>query len=210
MQTKQPDNKFGLCIDWETSGADWGKDSSINYQGLSFGAIVFNTETFEEIESLHVYVKFKEESYKWSLEAEKIHGMTKEFLEINGVDQEEAAVMLAELILKYWGTSTKVMLAGHNTEFDRRFTNQLLNSIGIEFSVEKETTLDSWIQLHHVTIDTSSAGFVAFGLYKSDLLFEKVGFAEREKHNALTDARQTLLTCKTIRELISFSMETLQ
>lgn len=210
MKTKQPENKFGLCIDWETSGADWGKDSSINYQGLSFGAIVFNAETFEEVQSLHVYVKFDASKYKWSPEAEAIHGMTKEFLEANGVDREEAAVMLAEIILKYWGPNTKVMLAGHNTEFDRRFTNQLLNSIGIEFSVEKETDLESWIQLHHVMIDTSSTGFVAFGIYKSDLLFQKIGFEERGKHNALTDAQQTLLTCKSIRELVNFSMETLK
>jgi DNA polymerase III epsilon subunit-like protein len=210
MSTKQQAIRFGLCIDWETSGSDWGKDSSINYQGISFGAIVFNAENFDELESLHLHVKFDSSKYKWSIEAENIHGITKEYLDANGVSQEDAAIALAELILKYWGPDGKVLMLGHNTEFDRRFTNQLLNTIGIEYSIEKETKLDSWIQVHHVLLDTSSCGYITFGLYKSDLLFEKVGCPERGKHNALDDARQTLLVCKTIRELINFSLLSMQ
>lgn len=207
MQTKQPDNKFGLCIDWETSGVNWGGDSTVEHQGLSVGIIVFNAHTFEEIESTHIYIKFDGAKYKWSEEAENIHGISINFLAENGISQEDAAVILAEIILKYWGPDSKVMLLGHNTEFDRRFTNQLLNVIGIEFSVERKQPLDSWIQVHHVMLDTASAGFISFGIYKSDLLFDRIGFPERGKHNALEDARQTLITCKTIRELINLSME---
>lgn len=210
VKTTQKKNKFGLCIDWETSGVNWGGDSTIEFQGISCGAVVFDAETFEEIESVHVYVAFDETKYKWSKEAENIHGITIDFLRENGVSQEDAAVTLAELILKYWGPSTPVMLLGHNTEFDRRFTNQLFNTIGIEFSIQRQTTLESWISLHHVILDTAAAGYISFGLYKSDLLFEKIGCAERGKHNALQDARQTLLVCKTIRTLVDFSMSNLQ
>ena len=37
---------YGLCIDWETSGSDFEGNSANTYQGISFGAIIFNTRTF--------------------------------------------------------------------------------------------------------------------------------------------------------------------
>ena len=202
---KQMDIKFGLCIDWETSGAVWGGDSSKEFQGISFGAIVFNTHTFDVVEELYLEIKY-DPKWKWSSEAEKIHGLTKEYLEENGITQEEAAIKLVEMILKYWGTNSKVMLLGHNPEFDRRFTNQLLNEIGIEFSIEASGNFDSRIEIFHVVLDTSALGFITLGLYKSDLLFEKIGFEDRNDHNALQDARQTLMTCKVIRELVKSTL----
>ena len=206
--TKQQTPAMGLCLDWETSGATWGGDSSKDYQGLAFGAIVFDTKTFTEVEYLYVEIKF-DPIWKWSEEAAAIHGLTKEYLEENGITQEEAAIKLAELILKYWGPDSKVMFMGHNAEFDRRFTNQLLNAIDIEFSVEKQTEFSSWIQLHHVILDTSPLGFVAFGLFKSDLLFEKIGFEDRGDHNALQDARQTLASAQAIHDLVNVALGSL-
>lgn len=191
----------GLCIDWETSGASWGKDSSIDYQGISFGVIVFDTADFMPIEKMYTLVKFNDSKYQWTEGAQKIHGLTREKLESDGVDQEEAAAALAELILKHWGPDGKVMFLGHNPEFDRRFTNQLLQTIGIEFSVEKKTDAEGWVQLHHVMLDTSALGMITLGLYKSDLLFDKLGFEERGAHNALVDAEMTLQTCMILRML---------
>lgn len=194
---------LGLCIDWETSGSAWGRDSTAEYQGISFGAIVFKTSNFSTVEELYLEIKFDEGRYKWSNEAESIHGLSRDRLEATGVSQTDAAAALAELILKYWGPHEKVMLLGHNTEFDRRFTNQLMNSIEIEFSVEKQTEFDSWIQLHHVLLDTSSAGCVAFGIYKSNDLFKHIGFEDREEHNALADAQMTLAAAQSIRLLVN-------
>lgn len=202
-KTVQQPQKFGLCIDWETTGATWGGDSSIKYQGISFGAIIFNTETFEEVETLYRLVKFNPEKWEWTEGAQKVHGLTIEYLEENGVTQEEAATDLLELIVKYFGTDSKVMLLGHNPEFDRRFTNQLLNSVEFEFTVEKQNSNFTQIALHHVILDTSALGFITMGLYKSDLLFERMGFEERGDHNALVDARQTLETCKIIRQIMN-------
>lgn len=198
-KTVQQPQKFGLCIDWETSGATWGGDSSIKYQGISFGAIIFDTETFTEVESMYCLVKFNPDKYEWTEGAQKIHGLTIEHLEKHGLSQEDAAVQLIELIVKYFGTDSKVMLLGHNPEFDRRFTNQLLNSVEFEFSVERKNEEFTHIPLHHVILDTSALGYITMGLYKSDLLFERMGFEERGDHNALVDARQTLETCKIIR-----------
>jgi DNA polymerase III epsilon subunit-like protein len=202
LATKQVTPEFGLCVDWETSGAAWGKDSSIEYQGIQIGIIVFRTKDFSPVEKLKIDIKFDASKYKWSPEAEKIHGLTREYLEENGFTQEEAAGALLELILKYWGPDNKVMFLGHNPEFDRRFTNQLTMTVGIEFSVERTTNSEGWIQMHHVVLDTSALGFITMGLFKSDLLFEAMGFNERGQHDALQDASQTLETCAVVRMLV--------
>jgi DNA polymerase III epsilon subunit-like protein len=202
---KQLTPEFGLCIDWETSGAAFGKDSSKSFQGISFGAIVFRTDDFSPVEKLYRMVKFDETKWTWSDEAEKIHGLSREKLASEGVDSAEAAADLAEMILKYFG-NTKVMFLGHNPEFDRRFTNQLLLNIGIEFSTERITESEGWIEVHHVMLDTSALGMITLKLFKSDLLFEKLGFAERGAHNALQDAEQTLETCAAIRQLVQLGL----
>lgn len=206
-KTYQLTPDHALCIDWETSGAVFGGDSSKEYQGVAFGAVVFNTKTFEVIETLYRMVKFDAAKFKWSDEAEKIHGLSREHLAEHGVTQEDAAMDLLDLILKYWGPTNKVMFLGHNPEFDRRFTNQLTMSVNIEFSVEKTANeVDGHIQLHHVMLDTSAAGFITMGLFKSDLLFEAVGLEERGEHNALTDALYTVETCKRIRLLVDTAL----
>lgn len=208
-KTTQQTPKFGLCLDWETSGAVFGGDSAKEHQGITFGAIVFNTEDFSPVEKLYVEIKFDETKYKWTDTAEKIHGKSREYLDKNGISQEDAAIKLVELILKYWGPDSKVMFLGHNPGFDIRFTAQLLSTIEFEFSVEKSTNFDSWIQLHYVILDTSAAGFITMGLYKSDLLFDKIGFPERGEHNALVDAEQTLDTCAALQQLVKLGQQSL-
>jgi hypothetical protein len=42
----------GFAIDWETSGSCWGGDSTIESQGISFGAVVFELATFEPVETV--------------------------------------------------------------------------------------------------------------------------------------------------------------
>jgi DNA polymerase III epsilon subunit-like protein len=206
MAAKQITPQYILCIDWETSGATFGGDSTKKYQGLSFGAIVADAKTFEPVEKMYVEIKFYPTKYEWTDGAAKVHGLTIEHLEEHGISQEDAAIKLAELILKYWGPDSKVMFLGHNPEFDRRFTNQLLNCIEIEFSIEKETLFESWIQLHHVMLDTSALGFITLGLFKSDLLFDKIGFPTRGDHNALVDAEMTLQTCQALKAMVELGM----
>ena len=201
MKPQRSLGKYGLCIDWETSGADFGKDSSLTYQGIAFAAGVFDTDTFQIVEELYLMIKFDKSRWKWTKEAEEIHGISIQQLNEKGIPAEDAAIKLAELILKYWGPDSKVLFLGHNATFDIRFTNQLLNEIGFEISIERKDPDKTWIQLHHVILDTSSAGYVVLGLYKSDNLFEKIGFKARGKHSALEDMRQTVQTCEVLRTI---------
>ena len=195
---KKPKNhpQFGLGIDWETSGSDWSpRGSHHTYQGVSFGAVVFNADTFEPIETLYREVQFDSNKYKWSREAEAIHGLSQEHLAKHGVSREEACVDLGELIMKYWGPEGKPIFLGHNAQYDIDFTNQLFTDFGLP-----ELTR------HHVVLDTSAAGFINLGLYESDMLFERLGFDKRGAHNALEDILMTLETCKIMKGLMTFAM----
>lgn len=195
---KKPKNhpKFGLGIDWETSGSDWDDPdgSHKKYQGLSFGVVIFDADTFEPIETLYRELKFDASKYKWSMEAQAIHGLSQEHLAEHGVEREEALADLLELILKYFGPEGKPIFLGHNADFDVKFTNQLLSDFGFDP-----------LKKHHVILDTSSTGFITLGLYKSDMLFERLGFDKRNAHNALEDILMTLETCKIIKGLMTFA-----
>lgn len=180
--------KYGLCIDWETTGSNFGGDSTIDYQGIAFGAIIFDTETFEPVDALYKEMHFDDKKYKWTDGAEKIHGLTREHLKTNGVPREEALAELLDLILKYIGTN-KILVLGHNADFDIAFTNQLASDFDIE------------LKFHHVNIDTSSLGFVTIGKYRSNDVFSFF-YGEREKvHNALDDANMALTVARSIRTI---------
>ena len=120
---------LGLAIDWETSGYSI-PDYASKHQGISIGAAVFNLKTFEPIETYYQIIKFNKK-YEWDPGAEKIHGLSREFLYENGVSQEDAALEFGSLILKYFGDSNIVLL-GHRCYFDKAFTNQLFDSVGME------------------------------------------------------------------------------
>lgn len=198
--------QFALIVDWETTGALFGGDSSIDYQGIAIGAIVARTSDWTEVDSFYRLIKFDETKFKWTEGAEAIHGLSRDHLEANGISQAQAAEEFFEFIFKYFNT-TKIMFGGHNEEFDRRFTNQLMNSVGVEFSIEKSGKFETHIPLHHVTLNTASAGFIALQLFKSDLLFDAVGVEARGKHNALDDARACLSVMQAIKLLTQAGLQ---
>lgn len=190
--SKAHPGKYGLLIDWETTGSDFGGDSSVNYQGITFGAVVFDTTTFEEVDTLYRELHFDDKKYKWTEGAEKIHGKSREYLAEHGVPREEALADLMELILKYWVPGSKILSAGHNVSFDNDFTMQLFRDHGLEDAMK----------FHHVVIDTSGIGFVTIGEYKSDAVFKMLGgLGDRGAHNALEDARATLAVLRTVRQV---------
>lgn len=187
-----------LFVDVETSGLALGsidpsRDavSGTTYQVVSIGLIVASAITLQPIEKLYLEIKWNGES-AWSAEAENVHGLSLQYLEANGMSEEDAVVEIATMLLKYWGPSGVVCLAGHNVgTFDKFFFNALMAKHGIQ------------LRFGSKTIDTNSIGFATFGTHNSDDLFELVGCAPRDpaKHNALTDAENALTAVRTIRTL---------
>ena len=191
--------KFGLCIDWETSGSDFVGKSHETYQGLAYGAVIFDTETFEPVETLYRELYFDSARYKWSDEAEKIHGLSQAHLGVNGVSREDGLVDLLELIVKYFGTGdAKIMFLGHNVDFDIDFTCQLADDFGVDIRQ----------RIYHVKLETSGASFIMTGKYRSNDVFEIFTGKVREGgHNALDDALLSLETARNMRALVALAME---
>lgn len=179
---------YGLAIDWETSGFSLPNFAE-KHQGISFGAIVFDFATYSPIDAIYKEIVFDETRYLWEDKAEKIHGLSRQYLKENGVSQQEAAIELGNLVIKYF-SDTDIILLGHRVAFDEAFTDQLMNSIDIK------------LPFHDVKIDTASLGLFAYGIPKSDDLFKHVGLPVRAQHNALEDVAYALQTAQHIKSFI--------
>jgi DNA polymerase III epsilon subunit-like protein len=181
--------KMGLAIDWETSGYST-PDYAAEHQGISFGAVIYDIETFEPVDVMYREIKFSDK-YKWEAGAEKVHGLSREHLESAGISQEEAAIDLASMVLKYLGTD-KVVLLGHRVYFDEAFTKQLLN------------TVDMSIEFDPIRIDSAAISLAFLNMTRSDIIFETMGYPARKEHNALDDI---LMTLGTIRQLKGYLID---
>lgn len=178
--------KFGLAIDWETSGysvPSYAKE----HQGISFGALIFDIATFEIVETLYLEIKFDSSKYKWDEGAERVHGLSREYLAANGVTQQEAATQLATMILKYIGTD-KIVALGHRVFFDIEFTNQLMAAVDFELSWDP------------IKIDSAAIALTFLGVNKSDELFDLMGMPPRQEHNSLEDIVYTLESVKGVKD----------
>jgi hypothetical protein len=203
--------KFSLWLDWETSGANFKltyPEQAKIYQGVQLGLVIADNETFEEVAATKITIKF-DPKYKWEDAAQKIHGLSREYLEENGVTREEAAIAVIEFMLEHFNKDVLFMLAdgpvdrnshrvcfgGHNLEFDIAHFKELLAEVG--FGVDE----------HHVKLNTTVIGFHGTGLYKSDDLFQLFGAEKRGAHDALDDTRQALAVARGIKSLITAGLE---
>jgi hypothetical protein len=179
--------KFGLAIDWETSGYSTPSYAE-KHQGLSFGAIVFDAKSLDPIEHIYREIQFDQSKYLWDEGAEKVHGLSREYLRANGVTQEQAALDLGNLIIKYFGTED-VPLLGHRVYFDKAFNDQLLSSIGVN------------VNWHPLMFDSASTGAFFLETTKSDEIFDLLGLPPRGAHNSLEDITYTLAVMKRMKEI---------
>lgn len=190
--------KFILALDVETNGFKRQTlNASEGYQIVSWGIVIADAITFKPIEELYIEVQWNDEMKAKRLvepsfgkEAERIHGLTMEYLDKNGIPEEQAVEKVGTLIMKYFGPTNPIRCLGHNLHlFDYTFLVHVFLKYGIT------------IPMTNVHIDTSTLGKVVLGTYTSDQLFETLGFQKRDKHNALDDARMSLKACEIISTL---------
>lgn len=205
--------KYVLVMDCETTGLFKGENPVIcpkthkEYQSVSWGFLVVDFETLEIIDKLYVIIKWNGKS-EWDFEAQKIHGMSKEYLNEHGFDEKEAVEIIGSFLEKYWGPyevvegktrtyakfpSTHMHLMGINVmSFDVHFLNHLFKRVLGE---------DIILNISHRHIDLNSVGLLTLGTYTSDELFDAVGLEKRGIHNALEDVKMTLDAARRIKLL---------
>lgn len=178
-----------LAVDCESTGLVFNNDDpSMGQQSVSWGIVVANGKTLKPIEELYVEIKWNDEckaarkkDSTYGKKAEKVHGLTYEYLEENGITEQEAVERIATLILKYWGPDNKICLLGHNVvTFDLWFLKRLFRKFDIE------------LRFGNRHMDTFSLSMGTVGAFNSDDLFETFGLGERKTHNALDDAHLAL------------------
>ncbi len=199
-----------LAIDCETTGLCLNSPSPVfnqrtfeQHQAISWGVIVADAHTLQPVEKLYVEVKWNDASKKqrkedssFGTKAEQIHGLDFQYLEKNGVSEEEAVAQIGNLIVKYWGPTVSIRTLGHNVHlFDLPFLRDLFERHDISLSFGNR---------HY---DTNSIGFATFKSFTSDELFEAVGFEARGDHNALTDAEQALEATRIIRTIFQAAIK---
>lgn len=198
MTNKKPAGyyQYVLSIDSETTGLHMGTAANpcVNefgeyYQAVSWGLVIADMETLKPIDSLYVEVQWDGKSI-WSPQAEKVHGLSKEYLAQHGVTSEEAVIQICSFILKYYGPDSVIRLLGYNVAtFDLPFLRHLLEQHGIV------------LKFGNRHIDLGSVGTVLLETYTSDQFFDKLNFPPRDpsKHNSLEDAKMTLEAARRIR-----------
>jgi len=184
--------KFGLAIDWETSGYSLPNYAE-KHQGISFGAVVFDLATLALVDELYCEIKH-DSKYVWDDGAEKIHGLSRAHLDQHGITQEDAALQLGSLVLKYFGDG-KVMLLGHRVWFDEAFTDQLMDVAGLQLNYDP------------IRLDSAAIGVLFLELQRSDAIFDTLGLPPRGEHNALEDVIYTIEALRKLKEIFIRGLE---
>jgi DNA polymerase III epsilon subunit-like protein len=188
-----------LAVDLETSGISFQTklDPSDNYryQILSIGAIVTDTKDFQPIEKFYIEIKMNGTS-EWQMGAERIHGMSEQYLEENGVVEEEALADFVEFVMRHFDMSKPIVLLGHNvSSFDRQFLLSLMKKYDLDFRISSRA------------IDSATLALVALEARNSDEMFDALGLPPRGKHNALEDIEMTLKVVRVISKLMKQALE---
>ena len=103
-------------FDTETSGLDPKKNQILQF------AYIMTDETFKELKRGKTYVKYEGADEDWSMEAQAVHGLTREFLEENGVSQDDLRDFIVEAV---GNEGFAPYPAGHNVQFDLSFIREL-------------------------------------------------------------------------------------
>lgn len=191
--------KYILALDSETTGLNFDSKMPIDkgHQAVSWGFIVAESETLKTVEELYVEIKLNNKSKQilaedptFNVRASAIHGLTTDHLNKHGIEEEQAVIQIATLILKYWGPMNRINCLGHNiASFDIPFLKSMFRRHQVDISISSRHC------------DSNSIGFCTVGSFVSDDFFSTMGCDDRSEHNALEDARMSLESCRRVQLL---------
>lgn len=165
-----------VCFDVETTGLSQKEDFIIQL------SMVKLDEHLQEIDSRNWYIK-PVHNYEMKPTAIEKHGITKEFLESNGVNLKDIANEIIEFfdncdILTYNGNS-----------FDVGFLYKDLKLVGIDFDFSDRTFYDAFVLYKQLYPSTLEAVYKRYTGKELD-----------NAHNALNDVRATIEVFKHLKQ----------
>jgi DNA polymerase-3 subunit epsilon len=125
-------NKFIVCWDVETTGLNPKEDFMIQ-----LAVSKFSKETMEIVESKKWYVK-PAHNYTISPQAQVVHGLTKEFIEANGVYFKELAPEFFKMI------EDADLLTYNGNTFDIKFLNEECKRWGLPLPIVGKNFYDAF------------------------------------------------------------------
>lgn len=162
-------NKFIVCWDVETTGLNPKEDFMIQ-----LAVSKFSKETMEIIESKKWYVK-PAHNYTISPQAQAVHGLTKEFIEANGVYFKELAPDFFKMI------EDADLLTYNGNTFDIKFLNEECKRWGLPLPIVGKNFYDAFAMECRFHPRNLSA------VYKS-----YTGLDLEDAHDALADVNATI------------------
>ncbi len=197
-----------LALDCETSGLNFnafGPGVSDGYQSVSWGFVIADAQTLKPLDELYLEIKYDGTS-KWNDVAAKIHGLTKDYLSVNGMSNEQAVEEIVNFVLNHWdpeadtSSERNIRCLGQNVAtFDIWFLIKLFEDAG---ATELRKAI---FPTGNRFIDTSTVGYL-LGCFNSDDLFEMVG-VNRGAHNALEDAHASLTAVRKAKKMYNLLLE---
>lgn len=145
---------------------------------LQVSWVVFTKEG-KEVKQENHYIKGG--NVKIASSATKIHGLTKEFLDVNGEDRKEVMLLLHNDLKIY-----EPLVVGHFMEFDRHMVGADFYRTGIENLVKKENTFCTMLATTQFVKNPGLKFFRLGELYEA--LFHTT---LQNQHDALVDAKAT-------------------
>jgi DNA polymerase-3 subunit epsilon len=172
-----------LFIDTETSGLpkNWRKPYSAegNWPFCIQVAWIIYTKDRQVLKQENHFIK--ENDFKISKSATKIHGITHQFLEANGQSRNEVLEILSRDVIKF-----QPLVIGHFMEFDFKMLGVDFYRAEIENPIKKEMTFCTMLATTHMVKNPVVKFFKLGELYQ--VLFNTTLY---NQHNALADAKAT-------------------
>jgi len=178
-------NKYIVAFDVETTGL-----SQIDDYVIQLSAIKFEKHTYKRIKVFDHYIK-PIRAYEIKPGAFEAHGLTKEFIEKNGVPLKSVAPEFVEMF------EDADVLTFNGNHFDVNMIYKDLLAIGIEFPMEGKIFYDSYgieVRLNPRKL--------------SNVYFNYTGECLEDAHNSLADVGATIEVFKRQLEVLNEDNET--